>query len=267
VEFTLAQALQWTARLIGLALFLQTLELLAIRRTLAGGGTWDWAVIRRDFDGFPRFLRHALDVLLDYRGIVAILLVRLIAAAMAMFLFEVPSAIVILFGATLLVNLRWRGTFNGGSDSMTLIVLGALSIALTSGSEKVRMGCLWYVAIQVCFSYFIAGISKLKEPNWRSGRALAELLRSSHYDIPRRARAVAERPVLCLLASWGVILFECGFPLVFLRPHFAVPLISACIAFHLVNVYLLGLNRFLFAWGAAYPAFYFCVRASSKLAR
>ena len=35
-------------------------------------------------------------------------------------------------------------------------------------------------------------------------------------------------------------------------------ILVAAIGFHLVNFYAFGLNRFLFAWAAAYPALYFC---------
>ena len=35
-------------------------------------------------------------------------------------------------------------------------------------------------------------------------------------------------------------------------------LFGVALGFHLANVYAFGLNRFLFAWLAAYPALYYC---------
>jgi hypothetical protein len=51
-----------------------------------------------------------------------------------------------------------------------------------------------------------------------------------------------------------VIAFECAFPLALIDAR----LLSLLgIAFHVVNARVLGLNRFLWAWLAAYPALWF----------
>jgi hypothetical protein len=61
-----------------------------------------------------------------------------------------------------------------------------------------------------------------------------------------------------LWASWLVIVFECAFPLVlWVRPQGAALLLACGLAFHLCNALVLGLNRFLWAWLAGYPALLF----------
>lgn len=247
-------ALAWMDRLAGVAVALQTIELLAIRAAYAPDGVWAWSVLRREFAVFPRPVPKLLDLFLDYRGFLVLLGLRL-GAALAVLAHPHATALSFLFLTTLLIAMRWRGTYNGGSDYMTLIVLLALSVAHSfEGDPRVAAGALWYVAIQVCLSYFIAGWVKLKNPHWRNGRALSGFLGSSYYDAPKAWSRMTPR--LAFALSWGVILFECGFPLALISPRVCVAYLAVAILFHLANVYFFGLNRFLFAWGAAYPALY-----------
>jgi hypothetical protein len=40
-----------------------------------------------------------------------------------------------------------------------------------------------------------------------------------------------------------------------------VAIVAVALAFHIANVYVFGLNRFVWAWAATYPALYFCSRS------
>ena len=68
----------------------------------------------------------------------------------------------------------------------------------------------------------------------------------------------------CPLA-WSVIGFECLFPLAWFDPRLCLLLMAAGAGFHLLNSYVFGLNRFLFAWLAAYPALWFCSQLVAAL--
>ena len=254
----------WIERTIGVATLLQTLEYWAIRDTLRPGGIWNWAVLRREFVSLPRPLLALLDRLLSYEGFMGLLGARFIAAALLLF-FPHGAVLLVLLFSTLLISMRWRGTFNGGSDYMTLIVLIALCVGHGfSGHPRVMQGALVYVALQVCLSFFIAGWVKLKSREWRQGRALSGFLNSSYYDAPPRLRPLANNMVLVRLASWGVILFECAFPLALWRPELCLVFVGLALLFQLANVYLFGLNRFVWAWAAAYPALYYCSQWSQS---
>jgi hypothetical protein len=248
----------WIERLVAVAVLLQTIEYFQIRRVASRSGIWSWPVLREAFKEFPQAVRRVLDVLLDYPGFMALLGVRF-ACAVLTFAYPQPVFSLGLFLTTVLICLRWRGTFNGGSDYMTLIVLGGLCVGTFFGQyPAVAAGALWYVGLQVCLSYFVAGLVKLRAGNWRSGRALSGFLSSSNYAVPGLVRYALSQPLLAAGVSWGVILFECSFPLVLLSPHLCAAYIGLALAFHLAIAYLFGLNRFLFAWGAAYPALYYC---------
>ncbi|MFL5813424.1 MAG: HTTM domain-containing protein [Bdellovibrionia bacterium] len=254
----LEQAIHWTSAVIGIAVFFQTLELISIRETAQDSGVWKWKLIRRDFESLPGWFRSLLDLLLSYPNFLGILALRLVCAAWITF---DPHAIpvILLFVTTLLISLRWRGSFNGGSDFMNLIVLSALSVALLfRENSSLGTACLWYIAIQTCTSYFIAGTIKLRKENWRSGKALSGFLSSTIYSPDPLSLAISNHLKLSKLASWGVMVFECLFPLALLNMQTCVALMSLAIFFHLSNFYFFGLNRFLLSWAAAYPALFYC---------
>ena len=52
-----------------------------------------------------------------------------------------------------------------------------------------------------------------------------------------------------------IILFEIAFPLVLILPwEGKLLLLSIGLLFHITNAVVLGLNRFIWAWSATYPA-------------
>ncbi|MBC7692031.1 MAG: HTTM domain-containing protein [Methylotenera sp.] len=256
--FTDLEALSWTQKLIGVAVFLQTIELLQLRSKFNETGIWKWSTLQREFQIFPRPVFALLDFLLGYRNFIAVLFLRLIASATVIF-FPHPALFLFLLLSTVLISLRWRGTFNGGSDFMTLIVLMGVSGATVFREIPiVRLACLGYIAIQTCTSYFIAGFIKMKTSNWRRGKALPGFLNATIHDGNPLLNSISRNRVICLAASWAVIVFECGFPSALLNPQLCVVLIGLGFLFHLGTWIIFGLNRFLFAWMAAYPALYYC---------
>lgn len=247
-------ALSASARLIGLALVLQSVELLQLRHKLADDGIWRYEVLAAEHARLPLWLRWPLRWLLPYRPFVGVLLTQLIAASWVLGSGQL-HAMPLLLGCVLLTCVRFRGTFNGGSDCMTLVVLLALSVAAcASHHPTVRAGCIIYIAVQSTLSYAIAGLTKLKEASWRDGRALRQLLRSPQYAAPERLRGALTRPAALKLLSWSLIGFECGFVLAWFDPRVCLAVLGTGALFHLSNALCLGLNRFFFAWLASYPA-------------
>lgn len=261
-EVQAVTAFGWMEKLIAWAIVLQTIELLQIRASFAPDGIWRWKVVRREFDGLPKPLRAGLDWLLDYRGFVALLVARLFFA-LAVFFITHPLQWGFLLFSTILISVRWRGTFNGGSDYMTLIVLMAITVGrIWPDHPRVMLGCLWYVALQICLSFFVAGTVKLKKSEWREGKALEGFLTSSYYGVPQPLGRLSRQPRLMTLTAWGIMAFECAFPLALVDPRICAGMIALAAAFQLGNVYAFGLNRFFWAWSAAYPALYWCSQLS-----
>lgn len=252
---TLEQGLSWTERLSALTVLLQTLELLHVRRALADDGVWRFAILQKEHARVPWLLRAALSVCLPYRAFIALLALRLpLSAALGA---GVGVAAWPLLLTQLAIGARFRGTFNGGSDSMTMVLLLGLSVAALPGvgATGVRAG-LGYIVAQLVLSYFIAGVVKLRRPEWRRGVALAAFLAEPRYAAPRWISSVVAGPGGALV-SWCVIAFEVGFPLALLRPEAALVATLLGSLFHLGNAMAFGLNRFFFTWLAAYPALLF----------
>lgn len=224
---TATTALNLTEQLLGLALLLQTLEFFAMGK--ANGRGWIWLVLGLQFLATLMLLIHPTGL-----------------------------AIETLFVTHLAICLRWRGSFNGGSDFMILMILSALVVlTLLGGTPAATSGVLAYIGIQTVLSYFVGGIVKLRRSNWRKGLALPGFLRFSIYQSGGLQRKIEDNPSLARTLSWLALAFECSFPVALLSPQICVLSISAGLIFHFANFYFFGLNRFFWAWLAAYPALYY----------
>lgn len=158
----------------------------------------------------------------------------------------------LMFLSTYQNSLRYRGTFNGGSDTTTLHVLGAVGIwQMSPGLERT---VALYIAVFVSLSYFVAGVSKLFSGQWRSGEALPCFLLYSNAACSNTFTSVLLQSRWLYMASWLVVIWECLFPVGLLFPSAAWILASLGLVFHLMNFCFFGLNRFFWAWLAAYPA-------------
>jgi len=149
---------------------------------------------------------------------------------------------------------RFQGPFNGGSDRMGLLALWCLTLAEVLPTPKGREIAFAYLGAQLVLSYFIAGWVKIVNPDWRRGQALREVFAFSTYPVSESLRAWADRPLLLLVMSWAVMLFEIALPLTLLSPVSLVVGLTVAAAFHLANACLFGLNRFFWTWLAVYPA-------------
>ncbi len=176
-----------------------------------------------------------------------------IALAMALIagLWREPVvALLWLFGLVQLV--RFDGPYNGGADKMVLLILTCLCVA--NLAPPVGELALGYLGLQLVLSYFVSGWVKLKSGAWRSGEALSDVFAHSAYPVSDSLRGWSERLAVMRLASRGVIVFEVLFPLTLSHPVALAVGLSMALVFHLANAILFGLNRFVWAWLASYPA-------------
>ncbi len=250
-----ATAVHALALLGGLAVALAALELLAARHAWRADGVFAWATMRGRLATSPAPVRALLDATLDDRGFTA-LLAGLVGGGLALAWVPHPALACAVAVLQLGVSVRFGGSFNGGSDAMLLVVVIGVALA-RAVSAPLGLG---YVAAQLVLSYGIAGIVKLRVRGWRDGTALAQLLTAPPYRVaPCVLRLIGRRHV-ALAASWLVITLECGFPAALVAPELAIALLVGAGAFHVGNALVLGLNRFVWAWLAAYPALLYWVR-------
>jgi Vitamin K-dependent gamma-carboxylase len=260
---TLTMLITLTERLIALAVALQTLELLQIRAVCADHGVWRFALLRAEYALLPFPVRQLCELCCPYRPFLTLLCVRL-GCALLLLGTGLSGVLPLLWASQALICIRFRGSFNGGSDSMSMVVLTAGSVAAISGhavwADKLA---LYYIAVQVTLSYVVAGLAKLQHADWRDGRALQHFVAAGAYGVPEslgRARWLRNQG-LCRLLAWGVIGFECLFPCAWLGPRACLIMLALGLTFHAVNAFVFGLNRFVFAWAAAYPALLYCTQS------
>jgi hypothetical protein len=218
-----AEAVRLTEILLGLAFVQQSLEHLA--------GPRDERVLH-----LPRLALAAVLVAGWHSGVVALLLLVL----------------------GLLLLRRFDGPYNGGADRMGLLVLSCLCATHFAPTPLLKEASFGYLAAQLVLSYLMSGWVKVVNPAWRRGEALVEVFAYSAYPVSEGLRGWAAHRTLLWAMGWAVMLFELAFPLALLNAKaLAVALVLAA-SFHLANACLFGLNRFLWAWLAAYPALWWC---------
>lgn len=260
MNISLYTAVRWFECLCAISLLLQTLEFLRLRDATRVTGLWSWAIQRQDLSHASRGLRAAFDWLYRDRAHHLHLLLRAGAAA-SLFAGSSPLSAVLLFVSTVVILVRWRGAFNGGSDFMTIVALTGILIAqlasLVVGPVLAWKAGLWYVTIHAMTSYFISGAIKLLSPDWRQGRALSFFLDGGLYG-PLAERSIFRRPAVATGCSWAFILWECSFPLAMAGPVWALAGCGIAAVFHFLVFRFFGLNRFFWAWIVSFPAIVYC---------
>ncbi len=252
-------AIRATEFLLAWSLSIQTLEYLRIGKATADNGLWSWPLQRADIPNAT--VRAALDVLFKPWMHQVHLVLRLFAAvALAVQGASLPL-IAFLFAGNLLILIRWRGAFNGGSDFMTLVVLSGLLIAqVVAAFSNEALGWqagFWYIAIQSITSYFMSGSVKLLRREWRNGSAMTIFLNGAIYG-PLSATHPLRNRWLALLGSWGFIVWEILFPFSLFDPRLAAVFCAVAALFHFLVFWFFGLNRFFWAWVCSFPAIMWC---------
>lgn len=246
--------------LCAISLLIQTLEFLRLREATRKNGVWSWSIQHADIAHAPAWLRRVFDGIYRERTHHLHLLLRAGTAA-SLLAGSSPVSVVLLFTSTVLILIRWRGAFNGGSDFMTIVALTGMLIAhLASyavGPVLAWKAGLWYITIHAMSSYFISGAIKLFSPAWRNGRALTFFLDGGLYG-PLAERSLFRRPAIARACAWAFILWECSFPLAMAGPRCAIAACSVAAVFHFLVFRFFGLNRFFWAWVVSFPAIIYC---------
>ncbi|OJU13804.1 MAG: hypothetical protein BGN86_05180 [Caulobacterales bacterium 68-7] len=199
-------------------------------------------------------IQQSLEHLRRFRDERILFAVRIVLCGLVISGLAQPWPLVGLAALSLVILSRFQGAYNGGADRMGLLALWCLTLSRLLPTPQGQEIAFGYLAAQLVLSYFISGGVKLLNPDWRSGRALAQVFRFSAYPVSEALRGWAERPRVLLAMSWAVMLFEVVFPLSLVsQPTLIVALVIAA-AFHLANACLFGLNRFFWTWLATYPA-------------
>jgi hypothetical protein len=151
---------------------------------------------------------------------------------------------------------------NGGEDGshqMLTILSVAFAISLLlSFADGLPEAGLYFVGAQSCLAYGTAGVAKLISPVWRRGEAIKGVLSTRTHGIVGPAILMQRHSMLALATCWATITFEVAFILAPVMPQpVLISLLATAAIFHLMSAYVMGLNGFLWSFGATYPAILF----------
>lgn len=163
----------------------------------------------------------------------------------------------ILLGLAVVTASFARSTTFGreGSDEVALVTVIPLAIAVAPGaSSALQSLALLFVGGQLVLAYLASAGAKLAGQKWRDGLAVAQILSTRDYGVSRPALHSSQATVLRLM-TWGTIALELTLPTLFVLggPFVAVAAFAGA-AFHASVAAMMGLNRFLPWFLAAYPA-------------
>jgi hypothetical protein len=151
----------------------------------------------------------------------------------------------------------------GAEAQLTLITYSAMALTLVSDTPVAAGYCLYFLTLQLFLAYFAAGFHKLRSPYWRSGYALPGLLSARLFGFPAFGAWLDRHGLLAWCSSWATIVWEVSFPVVLVAPR-EVGLAYFCcgVLFHLGTAFTMGLNKFIWAFLALYPAAIYCTMGS-----
>lgn len=265
------QVYQYILWLSAFGLAIGTLEYLAVVPAFAETGVYSGRIARLRLRA-PRGPRMdaLLDGLFGEQTARLVLVLRLLLLGLAVVLPLGGTAFSVVMGL-LVVNVlafNWRRLFgDDGSDQMNSILLLTLWLCVGPHSTAfILKAGLWFLALQACLSYATAGIAKLLSGEWRSGEAIFRIFNTATYGIGPVARFLGRHKRFSRLLCWSVILAESLFPLcLFLPEPWNWTFLVWGALFHLQCAVIMGLNSFLWAFLATYPALLFI--ASTLAAR
>lgn len=253
---------RWVSVLIAIGIAVDSLEILYSRREYTSRGILSWDVLKLD----RRFILMSRSAwvfrkLLSTPGYLVLISIQLLLALAV--IAKVPGVLLPLcitgiLGIKLLSHFRHAHGGLDGSDQMQLIIFASLTVFYWTRDLDTKTIALWFIAGQSMLSYLAAGIAKLASPLWRSGDAILGILATDNYGSQVLSSWLRSNPRLAATVCWSVILFEClGPTLVFAGPVPCLAFLACGLLFHLVVAVTMGLNNFIWSFGATYPAVLF----------
>lgn len=193
------------------------------------------------------------------------LVVRLVAALAALSLFlaghdNLLAAIPLAVAGLYVSGFKLVG--GDGADQMQNIISIPIALAVVLGGRpRLVQTALLFIAAQAALAYLTAGIAKLVSPVWRRDNAVGAILGSVSYGHPRAWQFLRDKPQLGRAVTRATVVFEIALGVSLLLPdQCIVPLLALGVGFHVACAFTMGLNDFLWAFSATYPAMYYASR-------
>jgi hypothetical protein len=244
-------------RLAAIPVIMSAAELLLRREALGTGGFLDFEILgllKGSIGSHDTTLARLFRLSMRRGPYVAVLVAQILSAAA---LVVVPRSVLLVAVTTGLYVLMTKRNHlsNDGSDDMVVVVLVASALAMLGSSAFVREAWAVFLTGQLLLAYFVSGISKAQSDIWWRGDATTAVLRTRIFGHRRYARLLSRHPTGAVLLTRLTFIFEVLVPAALFapRPIFLWAL-AVALVFHLGCALAMGLNTFVWAFAACYPA-------------
>lgn len=249
-----------SALIVGAGLAVSTLEFIANIRECRKDGLFSWEFWRETkWRKHPR-LKAIANPFFAYPGVLIVLLARL--ALIGLLLYQLsrgsrldPILMTALVASQLYINFRYTVGKDGSDQMSTIVLLMLCGIAWFPERPVIAIACVVFMAFQSVLSYLTAGIAKLISPDWRSGDIILGVIGTETYGSRFMAGLLREHKFLRRAMNYSTIAFESLIVLALVLPSpwnawfLVIPLM-----FHVACAAMMGLNIFIFAFAATFPA-------------
>ena len=206
-----------------------------------------------------------LNRLCQKSGVSVFLVVQALSAGYLLIWPRTVFLLCIIWGCLLLHNLRVFPYYVVGCNRIAIIFFGGFAIAAPVLHEPAaQKAVLWFLALQSCLCYCVAGASKALETSWWTGEYLRKTLSLPMFlNNYRLIDRIAENRIFLCAISWGTILLEVCFPVSLLGfPVLTQFLIVCGISMHLSIGFFMRFPGFLLICASSYPAILFSAHSA-----
>lgn len=252
---TLEKTINISTYLLSFTLFLTGLEFVYISFQKKFHNIWSFNNLRIELRSIIPIQDKFLEKIFSIHAFRYISILQVIISVYSIFFPNFYSYLILIF-SHLYICMRFRGSFNGGSDMMLFVLLtGTLWINLPISHNPYQKWGLIYIGIHVIYSYLKSGLVKVVEKDWRSGKALVVFLSRSHFPQAQNISCfLLNHKYISIILCWLVIFFELSIFLIFTSDIILIAYLITSFCFHFLNYFTFGLNRFFLTWMAGWPA-------------
>jgi hypothetical protein len=237
-------------------------ELLTLDVALRDDGLLSWRVQSLTHPRITRLLATlGIDRCFRYPEVLGLIGTRLLAALLLIAAicchWSVRPELFVLTLVTLLFTLR-SPQGNDGADRMGLIILVTGSLADVIHTPVAYSTALLFIAAQGALSYGTSGGLKVRQTGWTNGDFVTDVLATSSFGNRDLLRLFQAHLFLRKWCGRFVAYGDCLLALAPLLPPLACSMVLIFgVALHTGIARILGLNTFLWAFVATYPAMIF----------
>jgi hypothetical protein len=256
VTSTAATALDIGARLVALACVHSGAHLIVGRRDFRPGGLLDPRITRLRTGGLLDRGHHRLVARFPVlnRGLVPAAVAQILAAAVLLAYPRAWPSLLVLCLVEVFLQPVLRPGLDGG-DEMLRVATVVMLLRSLSPSLVVQEAAAGFLALQVCLSYTVSGLSKGQSIMWWSGSGVRGILSTQYFGIGAAGRFLDRHHTLARLLGSGTVLWESLFGLTVLAgPSVTMVALAGAAGFHVACALVMGLDGFLLPFLATFPS-------------